>query len=141
MAHKKIILADDDDDDAYFIGKAILEEFPEFEYERANNGRKLISLLQNNSDNIAFVILDLNMPVLDGRETLKHIRVLISTDLPIHVLSNSNHLHEKEYCFAFSIESFLTKPISFEGYQQIIHYYHEVMLNKELAIVERKKLR
>lgn len=140
IKYPKILVADDDDDDAYFIGRAILEVFPEFEYERVPNGSRLLQSLEHRNDAIAFIILDLNMPVLNGRESLCVIRQKYGNKFPIFIVSNSNHLHEKEFCTQNGADSYNVKPISYEGYLSIVKQLQEEYLESEAVkvLVENK---
>ena len=131
----KILVADDDDDDAYFIGRAILEVFPDFQYERVPNGSRLLQALEHRSDDIAFVILDLNMPVLNGRDSLCAIKEKYGNKFPVFILSNSKHLHEKEFCMQHGADSCYIKPISYEGYLSIVNQLQEEYLENETVKV------
>lgn len=135
QTHPKILLAEDDDYDAYFIGKAVLEIFPDFEYERLNNGSRLLASLQKQNSNVAFVLLDLNMPSLNGRDTLCAIRETYGDKFPVYILSNSNHLHEKEFCLQNGANTYYVKPISYEGYQSIINQCNYEYLEQEAVKV------
>lgn len=135
IQYPKILLADDDDDDAYFIGRAILEIFPDFEYERVPNGSKLLSSLERKSDSIAFIILDLNMPILNGRDSLCFIREKYGNQFPIYIVSHSNHLHEKEFCLQNGADSYHVKPISYEGYLAIVKQLQEEYMETEAVKV------
>lgn len=133
--YPKILVADDDDDDAYFIGRAVLEVFPDFEYERVPNGSRLLLALERRSDNVAFVILDLNMPVLNGRDSLCAIKRNYGNKFPVFILSNSNHLHEKEFCMQHGADSCHIKPVSYEGYVSILKQMQDEYLDSEAVKV------
>jgi two-component system response regulator len=119
--HPTIFIADDDDDDVYFVRSALRELDKDIDLKHFKNGKTLLVGLNTCLSLPNFVILDLNMPVLDGRETLRQIRKTINAnDLPVIILSTSNHNHEKEVCFEYGANSYFTKPYSYNMYLEII---------------------
>src|SRR6185436_13705229 len=88
-----IFIADDDDDDVYFVRAALRELDPQITLKHFQNGKQLLQAISKPSDQFpSMVLLDLNMPMLDGRETLRLIREKFSlASLPVIVLSTSNH--------------------------------------------------
>src|SRR5881394_1448454 len=87
-----IFIADDDEDDVSFIASALKEIKEPAMLRHFVNGRELLAELSH-GHLPALVILDLNMPVLDGRSTLKQIRNQpLYDEIPVIVLSTSNTL-------------------------------------------------
>ena len=76
--HKKFVLCvDDDQDDRLVISEAIRDIDPSLEVIEAKNGIEAYQLLQNAKSTSKFpclVILDINMPMMDGKETLRQIK-------------------------------------------------------------------
>src|SRR5688500_5984513 len=102
LLYKKpsIYIADDDEDDVYFVRAAVKELDSEIGIKHFLNGQLLLRELGNvQEEKPNFILLDLNMPILDGRETLRKIRQELHQDIPVIILSTSNHAHEKEICF------------------------------------------
>src|SRR5688500_14285433 len=61
------------------------------------------------------IILDVNMPKMDGRETLVAIRRTPSfRHIPVHILSTTGSDHEIEGLKELGATSFLTKPSTFD---------------------------
>jgi CheY-like chemotaxis protein len=119
--HPMIFIADDDDDDVYFVRTALRELDKDIILKHFKNGKTLLQGLSSCLELPNLIILDLNMPVLDGRETLRQIRKTKSVnDLPVIVLSTSNHSHEKDICFEYGANGYHTKPYSYSMYLEII---------------------
>lgn len=67
------------------------------------------------------ILLDLNMPGLDGRELLQVIkRNEELRRIPILILTTSNDPRDVEECYSFGASSFIQKPVSFEALTEII---------------------
>jgi DNA-binding response OmpR family regulator len=117
-----IFLADDDDDDVYFVRSAVEQLRSGIEMKRFINGAQLLSELNDSSKELPdFILLDLNMPVLDGKETLRKIRKTHGPeDLPVIILSTSKHEFEKELCLGYGANEYISKPYSFSLYLEIL---------------------
>ncbi|QDK81901.1 response regulator [Spirosoma sp. KCTC 42546] len=116
--HTTILLTDDDDDDRYFLRQAIERVIDDLAVLEAKNGEEALALLQTNF--IQLVILDMNMPGLNGLETLVFIRAqnqLFST--PVVMLSTSDQPELITSAYAKGINSFIKKPVHVDEYDQI----------------------
>jgi DNA-binding response OmpR family regulator len=71
------ILVVDDDADARLLIRTLMEQ-EGFEVEEAQDGDRALKLLEGEPD-VSMVILDLDMPGLDGREILNAIRGTVAT--------------------------------------------------------------
>jgi CheY-like chemotaxis protein len=81
MRKKPVILAVDDTPSNLVALEAVLDN--EFELLQASSGRKAIEILGQRTD-IAVVLLDVQMPIMDGFETAEHIKKIPGRrDLPI----------------------------------------------------------
>ncbi len=114
---KLIIIVDDDLEDQGFLKKAITEVNDDCEIISANDGTELMDMLfcRNDYKNKKiipdFIILDLNMPLMDGYEVLKEIRN--NTDLkhiPVYVLTTSEFEYDKIKAVAYGANAFFSKP-------------------------------
>ena len=79
------------------------------------NGNEVLKLLQHHVPDL--ILMDVQMPEMDGIETTKRIRMLQETgknSLPIIALTAGAFKEEQERCFAAGMNGFLTKPIEIE---------------------------
>jgi CheY-like chemotaxis protein len=70
----RILIIDDDSDDIQFFREAILKIDPEIECLTARDGDEGLTLLRRENNLPHFIFLDVNMPVMDGRECLIQIK-------------------------------------------------------------------
>lgn len=93
----------------------------------ASNGEVALKLL--GGDQLPdLILLDLNMPKMDGIEFLKKLK---STEalkfIPIIVLSTSNNYNDVKKCYEIGASGYMIKPLHFEEYKQkiisLIHYW------------------
>ncbi len=78
-----------------------------FDYDIANNGMECLQHCQKTTYDT--ILMDIQMPVLDGYEATKEIR-LTDKDTPIIALTASSLRDDKEKAIAMGFTDFLTKP-------------------------------
>jgi len=103
-----ILLAEDDAPLASFIAKAFASQ--DHATDIAEDGKK--ALQQFSSRAYDLLILDLNLPVVSGHDVLARIRKQ-DTQLPILILTATDHLEERVACLDAGADDYLTKPFSF----------------------------
>jgi len=117
----------DDDLDYHLIVRCALEEL-EFRgvLQEVRDGVELMDFLHRrgkhkNAKPPDLIILDLNMPLMDGRSAL----VKISEDprlrsIPVAVLTTSSSTEDIEFCGKFEACSFSTKPATYQEWTKSI---------------------
>jgi len=104
----RILIAEDDAPLASFVAKAFLAEGHDCQI--AGNGEEALGQLSGGGFNL--LILDLNLPVLSGTEVLSRIRAH-DPDIPILILTATDHVTERVACLDAGADDYLTKPFSF----------------------------
>jgi CheY-like chemotaxis protein len=118
------IIADDDPDDQFLLSEMIEALDISIELHFVENGIELLDVLNTSTGSPArpdLVILDLNMPQMDGRQALRKIK----TDphlagIPVAVLTTSNVDEDLQYCQQFGVQRYYHKPSSFAELRAII---------------------
>ncbi|MEO5926567.1 MAG: ATP-binding protein [Bryobacteraceae bacterium] len=78
----------------------------------ANNGQEALELLELASEPYDLILMDVQMPVLDGLETTRAIRADIRwTRLPIIAMTAHAMTGDKERCLSAGMDVYLTKPL------------------------------
>lgn len=106
MMNKKILIVDDELKMRILIRDFLRREG--FETIDVSNGEKAIEIFLDNKD-ISLIILDVMMPVLDGWETLKEIRVY-SDSIPVLMLTAKSENEDVIKGFKLGSDDYLTKP-------------------------------
>ena len=121
ISRHTIVYAEDDADDLYMVKKAF-EQHDHIQILHALNGLEAIELLeQMMTDNLkpCLVILDINMPKLDGRETLVRIKKNESTrDIPVVLFTTSSSNGDRHFGEQWGAEVF-TKPLHYKDLEEI----------------------
>ena len=119
---QSILIVDDDADDRESIRDAFVENQVSKEYIFLHNGEQLISYLTDSTDltALSLILLDLNMPGLDGRDALKKIRECEKLrHIPIIIFTTSSSQRDKEAAYSLGANCFITKPDTFKKLVEI----------------------
>lgn len=120
-----VLIVDDDKDDQMFICSAFEELGINIALKTFDNGKLLLDYFQDQKPERGqsfpgFVLLDLNMPVMDGMQTLQQIRKNHYFDqLPIVILSTSNRPRDVESALQLQANGYICKPLKCSDYRLI----------------------
>jgi CheY-like chemotaxis protein len=118
-----ILCVDDDEDDQLFLREAIQAQPHPFQVKELNDGREAMSYLNEclqNKELPCLVIMDLNMPRMDGRQTIKKIKENPSlSDIPIAVFTTSSSNADRKHFEAQGV-FFITKPFDYTVFKKEI---------------------
>jgi CheY-like chemotaxis protein len=118
-----ILIADDDADDRMMAKEALEECRLANPVDFVEDGVELLAYLRGQgrySGSIkrrpGFIILDLNMPKMDGREALREIKAdPLLRRIPIVVMTTSKAEEDIYRTYDLGVNSFITKPVTFDG--------------------------
>ncbi len=88
--------------------KTLLDDFG-FERDIAGNGRIAIEKLETNTYDI--ILMDLQMPIMNGFETTEYIRNIMKSDIPIIALTADVTTVDLAKCKAVGMNDYIAKPI------------------------------
>lgn len=127
-----ILVAEDDPDDQFLIQGAFESCEITGSMVFVENGEELLDYLfrreryqdANAALRPSCLLLDLNMPLMDGREALWRIRQASEyRQMPIVVLTTSDSPEDREYCMDLGVSRFFTKPDTFD---ELLHLMHSI---------------
>ncbi len=133
-----ILMADDDPDDRALVLDAVSESGVSAELRTVSDGEELLEYLRREkrygppalAPYPAFILLDLNMPRMDGRETL----AILKSDpalqrIPVIVLSTSNAAEDMTQCYNLGANDYVAKPVTYEALMRVLRTVAEHWLN------------
>jgi CheY-like chemotaxis protein len=112
----RILIVDDDADDREIIRDAFMSAMEEQEFIFIENGDRLLEYLDKKGDTEipSLIMLDLNMPGKDGRETLKEIKSNNRYQhIPTIVFTTSSSMRDRQMVYDLGANCFITKPDTF----------------------------
>ncbi len=111
---KTIVYADDDTDDIELLKESFAYMADSVELVTCNNGAEALHYLKTLSPeepSPCLIILDINMPILGGKETLSRLRSIHRfAETPVVLFSTSSQTHDKEFAKQHKA-GFITKPL------------------------------
>jgi PAS domain S-box-containing protein len=99
-----------EDDDSNFKYTEIVLQYASYKVMRAENGAEAVTCCRNHPE-IRVVLMDIKMPMVDGFEATKQIRVF-RPDLPIIALTAHVTSEDENKAFAAGCTDYITKPVS-----------------------------
>jgi CheY-like chemotaxis protein/HPt (histidine-containing phosphotransfer) domain-containing protein len=100
----------------------------------AEDGSVAIALLRAQPEAYDLVLLDIQMPVMDGFETIAHIRGTLGLELPVLAMTAGVMEHERERCLAAGMNGFIAKPL--EVAQMLAEIRRHLPLKSSLMMVQ-----
>ncbi|MDX1449512.1 MAG: response regulator [Acidimicrobiia bacterium] len=134
-----ILMADDDPDDRQLAADALAASRLANPLHFVNDGEELIEYLRGTgryADNAparpALILLDLNMPKMDGREALEVIKADPSLrTIPVVVLTTSAEERDIVTSYELGVAGYVSKPVSFLGLVDVMRgigdYWFEIV--------------
>jgi CheY-like chemotaxis protein len=115
---RPILLAEDDSVDAMTVKRAFSELKVCNELVRVVNGEEAIEYLKTHTDKRPCVILlDLNMPKMNGIEFLKVAKADNELrQIPVVMLTTSKEDRDKVETFKFSVAGYIVKPVDYKRF-------------------------
>lgn len=125
-----IIIAEDDADDRLMIQEVLDESTLNINYKFAPDGEALINLLRNVPPP-SLILLDLNMPKIDGRQALQMIKAERELQqIPIVIFTTSINQDDKDRCLKLGADDYIAKPSNYTDMRTIVSTLHARWLKK-----------
>ena len=127
---KLVLYADDDTDDRAWVSEACKVAGSPLKIAFVENGKQVLEYLRNASPEAipSLIVLDLNMPEMDGRQTLQQLKNDAQfKGIPVVIVTTSSNRIDKEVCNRLGAALYLTKPDSHSEWQNIIRQLVPIM--------------
>lgn len=143
---KPILLAEDDNIDAMTVKRAMKELNVKNELVRACDGEQAMKYLTDNSkEKPCLILLDLNMPKMNGLELLEIVKA--DDDLktiPVIVLTTSGEQRDIVESFKFSVAGYMIKSVNYAEFKEtmsvIDRYWTLSEMPKQPDLIEEHEL-
>ncbi|WP_375583695.1 response regulator [Cyclobacterium xiamenense] len=118
MKNKKVLIVDDN-----ALNRRVFENVIGHNYffDSASDGLEAIDLLKRNHYDI--VLMDIQMPKLDGISCLKIIREEDIADIPVIAISAYSNQGDRDYFLSTGFDDFIAKPVKPKDLLETIHFH------------------
>ena len=127
----QILLVEDNPVDVLVTRQALREWKIDYRLHVLKNGQEALDFLLRRGDYVEaerpdLLLLDLNLPQKSGKEVLADIKQNPDlSNIPVVVVTTSDAARDIQMCHDFGAKLFVTKPIDFEEYIQVINSIQE----------------
>ncbi|GJL97169.1 MAG: two-component system response regulator [Hyphobacterium sp.] len=117
----KVLIVDDDDGDVMLTESCLHSNDNRLEIVRAFDGADALTLLEEDSHRPDLILLDLNMPGIDGHKTLESIRKTEGLQtVPVVIFSTSSSQSDIERAYRNCANAYVQKPADLKNFQKTI---------------------
>ena len=136
LKEKKILVVDDNQMNR-MVASLILNEF-EVIVSEVENGEEAVKFVKENPCDL--VLMDLQMPVLNGYEATKAIREDLKSNIPIIALTANAIKGESDKCLSAGMNDYLSKPFDEDQFLYVVSSWLGKSKKKPLVISEEKSI-
>ncbi len=108
--NNKVVLITEDEEVSFFYLKTLLKK-TEVRIMRAKNGQEAVDLIHRHPGEIDLVLMDLNMPVMDGYEAMRIIKSK-HPEIPIIAQTAYTLNNDRHKCLQAGFNDYISKPIN-----------------------------
>lgn len=115
-----VLLAEDDIDDQELLQEALLSLDPTIDFHSFGTGRKFLEKLKSLPSPPELIILDYNIPEMNGAEILQQINLLPQYKSMARIVwSTSPSAYYKDSCLALGADAYFVKPSTLSGLKEL----------------------
>ena len=115
---KNVLFVEDEEIEQLKFRKIMLKHFPKVNVILATNGEQALGLVNDDNLKLNMILLDLNMPRMNGEEFLKLIN--INRRLPVMVITSSSNQTDIDRIADLDVLGYFIKPLRLEEYENMI---------------------
>jgi two-component system, cell cycle response regulator DivK len=122
MSQKKVLIAEDSSV-IQNLTKKILQ-FQNFDIHSVKNGKELLDSIEK--ENYDVILLDINMPVMDGIEAVTELRKhadAVKKATPVIAITGNAANHTVDYLKSVGFTEYLQKPLNFDHLVELVKKY------------------
>lgn len=123
-----ILLAEDDDGHAYLVQQNLLDAGLANRVVHVKDGQEALDYIHSTGtysgrvrNGPLLLLLDINMPRVDGIEVLRRLKADPKTDeLPVIMLTTTDDPREVKRCYELGCASYVTKPVEYDRFVEAV---------------------
>lgn len=131
----EVLLVEDNEDDVFLMREAFRRTGFRINLHRVENGEQCLAFLRKeglyaDAPTPHLVLLDLNLPIVDGRQVLAAVVAdRRFRSLPVVILTTSANERDIEHMYGLRCSSYIVKPLDFDSFEAAIRVIGEYWFN------------
>jgi len=113
----------------------------QIDFDMVGNGVELVNVLETRSNDYAMVLMDIQMPEMDGYTAAEIIRHELNLPIPIIAMTAHALAGEKEKCLAAGMDDYISKPLNEEELYKLIIRYAQGKLPNDTPVIDLEYLK
>jgi CheY-like chemotaxis protein len=133
-SEQTILLVEDDQVDFMTIKRALKQIENQNPLHRVTDGEKALDYLRDKSNaRPGLILLDLNMPRMNGHEFLQHVKADPELRrIPVVVLTTSREDGDRVSSFEQSVAGYMVKPVDYANFVEVVKTISDYWIASEL---------
>jgi len=142
----RILLAEDNDGDIFLVRRALEKRGVPHQLTVARNGEEALELLDRaekspSSEAPKLILLDLNLPKIDGAQVLSRIRKTNAfSATPVIVLTSSDSPKDRESALALGANAYFRKPTDLQSFMHLGEVVEKVLQHRPPSVSSEPRL-
>jgi signal transduction histidine kinase/CheY-like chemotaxis protein len=135
----KILVAEDN-----LMNQKLLEHLLaqwEIDFDMVYNGAEAVSALHQGPGKYAMLLMDIQMPEMDGYTATEKIRHELNLQIPIIAMTAHALAGEKEKCLGAGMDDYISKPLNEEELYKLINKYARGTLSNDTSVIDLEYLK
>ena len=113
----KVLMVDDDTIEIMKLSRTVSSMNLDHQITDANNGEQALNILEQKDELPDIILLDLNMPKINGIELLTILKAKESLmHIPIIIVTTSSNNKDLLHCYKLGIAGYIIKPLKYKDY-------------------------
>jgi len=113
----------------------------QIDFDMVQNGAAAVEVLEQRPRGYAMVLMDIQMPEMDGYTATEKIRHDLNLQLPIIAMTAHALAGEKEKCLGAGMDDYISKPINQEQLYKLINRYAQSSSLDDTSVIDLEYLR
>lgn len=113
----------------------------EIDFDMVKNGAGAVNMLEKRSGDYAMVLMDIQMPEMDGYTATEKIRHDLNLQIPIIAMTAHALAGEKEKCLGTGMDDYISKPLNEEELYKLINKYAQNNSPNDTSVIDLEYLK
>lgn len=119
MSKKRILIIDDDPRNIFALTATLKSR--SYDCISSTDAREALKVLEDNSQQVDAVLLDMMMPEMDGYEAIPLIKKIEGREnVPVYAVTALAMMGDKEKCLAAGADDYISKPIDVDKLMELL---------------------
>ena len=113
----------------------------QIDFDLVHDGAEAVKTLEKRAGEYAMLLMDIQMPEMDGYTATEKIRHELNLQIPIIAMTAHALAGEKEKCIGAGMDDYISKPLNEEGLYKLINKYAQGKSSGDTSVIDLEYLK